>query len=37
MSDKVKVISQYNGRCGIDNSDLRISRRWPARGSYVTM
>lgn len=35
MSDKVKVISQYNGRCGIDNSDLRISRRWPARGSYV--
>ena len=37
MSDKVKVISQYNGRCGIDNSDLRISRRWPARGSYVTI
>lgn len=37
MSDKVKVkvISQYNGRCGIDNSDLHISRRWPARGSYV--
>ena len=26
MSDKVKVISQYDGRCGIDNSDLRISR-----------
>ena len=35
MSDKVKVISQYNGRCGIDNGDLHISRRWPARGSYV--
>jgi len=35
MSDKIKVISQYDGRCGIDNSDLRISRRWPARGSYV--
>ena len=35
MSDKVKVISQYDGRCGIDNSDLRISRRWPARGSHV--
>ena len=35
MSEKVKVISQYNGRCGIDNADLRISRRWPARGSYV--
>ena len=35
MSDKIKVISQYNGRCGIDNGDLRISRRWPARGSYV--
>ena len=35
MSDKIKVISQYNGRCGIDNADLRISRRWPARGSHV--
>ena len=35
MSDKVKVIIQYNGRCGIDNGDLHISRRWPARGSYV--
>ena len=35
MSDKVKVISQYDGRCGIDNADLRISRRWPARGSHV--
>ena len=35
MSDKIKVISQYNGRCGIDNDDLHISRRWPARGSYV--
>ena len=37
MSEKVKVISQYNGRCGIDNSDLHISRRWPARGSQVTI
>ena len=36
MTDKVKVISAYNGRCGIDNADLRISRRWPARGSAVT-
>ena len=36
MSDKIKVISAYNGRCGIDNADLRISRRWPARGSVVT-
>ncbi len=35
MSDKIKVISQYNGRCGIDNADLHISRRWPARGSHV--
>ena len=35
MSEKVKVISMFNGRCGIDNSDLHISRRWPARGSYV--
>lgn len=33
---KVKVISAYNGRCGIDNLDLHISRRWPARGSVVT-
>lgn len=37
MSEKVKVISQFDGRCGIDNSDLRISRRWPARGSSVLM
>lgn len=37
MSDKVKVISAFDGRCGIDNSDLHISRRWPARGSYVTL
>lgn len=35
MSEKIKVISQYDGRCGIDNADLRISRRWPARNSYV--
>lgn len=35
MSDKIKVISQYNGRCGIDNADLHISRRWPARDSVV--
>ena len=37
MSDKVKIISAFDGRCGIDNSDLHISRRWPARGSYVTL
>lgn len=36
MSDKVKVISAVDGRCGIDNLDLKISRRWPARGSVVT-
>lgn len=35
MSDKVKVISSFDGRCGIDNSDLHISRRWPGRGSQV--
>lgn len=35
MSDKVKVISSFDGRCGIDNSDLHISRRWPARGASV--
>ena len=35
MSDKIKVISAYNGRCGIDNADLHISRRWPAIGSVV--
>lgn len=36
MSDKIKVISAVDGRCGIDNADLKISRRWPARGSVVT-
>ena len=36
MSDKIKVISAYNGRCGIDNADLHISRRWPGIGSVVT-
>lgn len=35
MSDKVKVISCLDHRCGIDNADLRISRRWPGRGSVV--
>lgn len=35
MSEKVKVISAFDGRFGIDNADLRISRRWPARGSFV--
>lgn len=35
MSDKVKVISTVDGRCGIDNMDLHISRRWPGRGSSV--
>lgn len=37
MSDKVKVISSFDGRCGIDNSDLHISRRWPARGASVML
>lgn len=35
-SEKIKVISGVNGRCGIDNADLHISRRWPGRGSVVT-
>lgn len=37
MSDKVKIISSFDGRCGIDNSDLHISRRWPGRGAVVTL
>ena len=37
MSDKIKVISAFDGRFGIDNADLHISRRWPARGSVVTL
>ncbi len=36
MSDKYKVVSAFDGRAGIDNADLRISRRWPARGSVVS-
>ena len=36
MSDKIKVISTYNGRCGIDNADLNISRLWQNRGDAVT-
>ena len=35
MSEKVKVISAVNHRCGIDNADLHISRRWPGRGAVV--
>ena len=35
MSEKVKIISSFDGRCGIDNSDLHISRRWPGRGASV--
>ena len=35
MSDKIKVISEFNGRCVIENADLRLSRVWPARGSSV--
>ena len=35
MSDKIKVISEFHGRCVIENPDLRISRVWPARGSSV--
>lgn len=37
MSDKVKIISSFDGRCGIDNSDLHISRRWPARGASIML
>ena len=37
MSDKVKIISSFDGRCGIDNGDLHISRRWPARGASVML
>ena len=37
MSDKVKIISSFDGRCGIDNADLHISRRWPARGASVLL
>ena len=37
MLGKVKVISSFDGRCGIDNSDLHISRRWPARGASVML
>lgn len=36
MSEKIKVISAVNHRCGIDNADLHISRRWPGLGSVVT-
>ena len=35
MSDKVKVISNFDGRCGIDNLSLHISRRWRGRGDSV--
>jgi hypothetical protein len=33
--EKIKVISNYNGRCGIDSQELRISRRWRQRGDVV--
>lgn len=36
MSDKIKVISAVNHRCGIDNADLHISRVWPGMGSVIT-
>lgn len=37
MSDqKIKVISTFDGRCGIDNADLHLSRRWAGRGAVVT-
>ena len=32
---KIKVISAVRGRAGIDDPDLRISRRWPSMGSVV--
>ena len=37
MGQKVKIISAFDGRCGIDNSDLRVSRRWAGRGAAVTL
>lgn len=36
MSEKVKVISQVNYRCGVDDMGLRIQKRWPGCGSIVT-
>ena len=33
--EKIKVISNYNGRCGIESQELRISRRWRQRGDVV--
>lgn len=36
MSDKIKVICAVDHRCGIDNADLHISRRWAGRGAVVT-
>ena len=36
MSDKIKVISSFNGRCGIDSNELRISRRWDKCGAVNT-
>jgi hypothetical protein len=35
MSDKIKVINEFNGRCVIENADPHISRVWPARGASV--
>lgn len=36
MSDKIKVISAVNGRCGINNRDLQIRRVWQGRGDVIT-
>lgn len=36
MSDKIKVISAYNGRCVVNNRDLSIRRFWQGRGDTVT-
>ena len=36
MDNKIKVISEFNGRCVVENHDLHISRVWPARGAVVT-
>ena len=35
MSNKIKVISQKNGRCIVNNRDLSIKRVWPNRGSSI--
>ena len=35
MSDKIKVISAFDGRCVLNDIGLHISRRWEGRGDSV--